>query len=224
MSDRLLGYGSSDRQLRNDFGSEGSTDSYHAGLYAIWLHESGLYADLIAKGQYADHELSAYDASHKRTTADYNNWAGGVTLDLGKQFKFKDGWYVEPSLSAGYAHFTGNDYTTHGANPFAVTITDSDVFQFRVSTAFGRIIQLANGGILQPYFKVGGVEQVSIGGKLRATNSEWRPTLDGARAEIGGGIIWQLNQHNQLHLDYEASFGDKFDKPWGLTAGYRYQF
>jgi outer membrane autotransporter protein len=41
---------------------------------------------------------------------------------------------------------------------------------------------------------------------------------------LGGGIIWQIDQQNQLHLDYEASFGDKYDKPWGLTAGYRYQF
>jgi hypothetical protein len=38
------------------------------------------------------------------------------------------------------------------------------------------------------------------------------------------GLIWQLDADNQLHLDYEASFGDKYDKPWGLTAGYRHQF
>ncbi|MDR1145228.1 MAG: hypothetical protein LBK71_03720 [Verrucomicrobiales bacterium] len=29
---------------------------------------------------------------------------------------------------------------------------------------------------------------------------------------------------NQLHLDYEASFGDKYDKSWRLTAGCRHQF
>jgi outer membrane autotransporter protein len=48
--------------------------------------------------------------------------------------------------------------------------------------------------------------------------------LDGARAELGGGIVWQIDESNQLHLDYEASFGDKYDKPWGLTAGFRHQF
>jgi hypothetical protein len=26
------------------------------------------------------------------------------------------------------------------------------------------------------------------------------------------GLIWQLDADNQLHLDYEASFGDKYDK------------
>ncbi|MDR1144961.1 MAG: autotransporter outer membrane beta-barrel domain-containing protein [Verrucomicrobiales bacterium] len=51
-----------------------------------------------------------------------------------------------------------------------------------------------------------------------------RATTDGARAELGAGLIWQLDADNQLHLDYEASFGDKYDKPWGLSAGYRHQF
>ncbi|MDR1191126.1 MAG: autotransporter outer membrane beta-barrel domain-containing protein [Verrucomicrobiales bacterium] len=37
-------------------------------------------------------------------------------------------------------------------------------------------------------------------------------------------MLWQLNAQHQLHLDYEAAFGDKFDQPWGLNAGYRYQF
>jgi outer membrane autotransporter protein len=60
--------------------------------------------------------------------------------------------------------------------------------------------------------------------KLLTPEATTRANLDGVRAELGAGIIWQLNQHNQLHLDYEASFGDKYDKPWGLTAGYRYQF
>ncbi|MDR2462942.1 MAG: autotransporter outer membrane beta-barrel domain-containing protein, partial [Verrucomicrobiales bacterium] len=75
-----------------------------------------------------------------------------------------------------------------------------------------------------PYVKVSGVEQVSTGGKVKASGGEWRPNLDGARAEIGAGLIWKFNAAHQLSLDYEASFGDKFTKPWGLNAGYRYQF
>jgi outer membrane autotransporter protein len=220
----FVGYGRIDRALRNSFGSEANTDTYLAGLYAIGQHESGWWADLIAKGQYADHQLSAWDASRNHMTADYGNWAGGVTLDVGKKFDFAQGWYVEPSLSAGYAHLSGSDYTTGGANIFNVSISDADLFQFRVGVAFGRTLKLKNNGVLQPYLKVAGVEQLSTGGKLTASGDEWRPNFDGARAEIGGGLIWQLNADHQLSLDYEASFGDKFDKPWGLTASYRYLF
>jgi hypothetical protein len=77
---------------------------------------------------------------------------------------------------------------------------------------------------LQPYLKISGVETISSGGKLRNGYQQTRANLDGVRAELGAGLIWQLDANNQLHLDYEASFGDKYDKPWGLTAGYRYQF
>ncbi|MDR2463023.1 MAG: autotransporter outer membrane beta-barrel domain-containing protein [Verrucomicrobiales bacterium] len=220
----FVGYGRIDRALRNGFGGSADTDHYHAGVYAIWQHECGLWADIIAKGQYADSQLSAWDASQNHMTASYGNWGGGVTLDAGKKFSFDQGWFVEPSLSAGYAHLMGNNYTTGGANQFAVSISDADLFQFRVGVAFGRALKLKNSGVLQPYLKIAGVQQISTGGKVTASGSEWRPNFDGARAEVGGGILWQLNADHQLSLDYEASFGDKYDKPWGLTAGYRCQF
>ncbi|MDR2463833.1 MAG: autotransporter outer membrane beta-barrel domain-containing protein, partial [Verrucomicrobiales bacterium] len=67
-------------------------------------------------------------------------------------------------------------------------------------------------------------EQISRGNKVTISGDSWSPNTNGARAEIGAGLIWNLDENNQLHLDYEASFGAKFDKPWGLNAGYRYQF
>ncbi|MDR2462229.1 MAG: autotransporter outer membrane beta-barrel domain-containing protein [Verrucomicrobiales bacterium] len=218
------GYSAADRDLHNDRGSLGGLNGYGLGLYAVWLHESGLFADLITSAQYVDHDIRARAADGGRTNADYHNWAAGATLDIGKKFAFKDDWFIQPTLTVSYAHFTGSDYTTDGDNVFDASISAQNVVQFAVSTRFGRSIKLGKHGLLQPYVKVGGVEQISSGGEFRYHTSSWRPTLDGARAEIGAGLIWKLNAAHHLSLDYEASFGDKFDKPWGLTAGYRYQF
>jgi outer membrane autotransporter protein len=146
----------------------------------------------------------------------------GGSLELGKRFTFADAWFIEPQLQANYLHLLADDYTV--TNRQDIQATELDAFQFRLGAQFGRTIKLANGGILQPYLKVSGVEAVSSGGKIKSGYQSQRPNLDGARAEVGAGIIWQLDANNQLHLDYEASFGDKYDKPWGLTAGYRYQF
>jgi outer membrane autotransporter protein len=167
-----------------------------------------------------DNELNA-PYSNGQLKADYNDINLGGSIELGKKFTFKDDWFVEPQLQVNYLHILAEDYTT---GPLNIKAQDLDALQFRVGALFGRTIKLANGGAIQPYVKVSGVELISSGGEIKNGAQSARSNIDGARAEIGGGIIWQLNANNQLHLDYEASFGDKYDKPWGLTAGYRYQF
>ncbi|MDR1304375.1 MAG: autotransporter outer membrane beta-barrel domain-containing protein, partial [Verrucomicrobiales bacterium] len=112
----------------------------------------------------------------------------------------------------------------YSAAPLTISAQDLDALQLRIGSLFGRTIKLTNSGALQPYIKVSGVETISSGGTIRNGYQSTRANTDGARAELGAGLIWQLDANNQLHLDYEASFGDKYDKPWGLTAGYRHQF
>jgi outer membrane autotransporter protein len=120
---------------------------------------------------------------------------------------------------------TGNNYSTSGASVFTVGLDDADVLLFRGGALFGRTITFTKSkSVLQPYIKAMGTEQISGGGEVIVGGDSWRPTLDGAHAEIGAGIIWQLDDQNQLHLDYEAAFGDNYDKPWGVNAGYRHKF
>ncbi|MDR1146821.1 MAG: autotransporter outer membrane beta-barrel domain-containing protein, partial [Verrucomicrobiales bacterium] len=98
----------------------------------------------------------------------------------------------------------------------------TEKMRHKVASSHAGII--TNSGALQPYVKISGVETISSGGTIRNGYQSVRANTDGARAEFGTDLIWQLDADNQLHLDYEASFGDKYDKPWSLTAGYRHQF
>jgi outer membrane autotransporter protein len=220
----FLGYGSDDLDFRNSR-SEGSTDSIFFGAYSSWINDDGWYADATARFSTNDNSLDAYDTVGAKTRSDYDNWYLGGSVEVGKQFKFKDGWFVEPQAEFSYTHVTGNNYTTSGASVFTVDLNDSDVFLFRGGAVFGRTITFTKSkSILQPYFKVMGAEQFSSGGEVSVSGDSWRPTLDGVHAEIGAGIVWQLDDHNQLHLDYEAAFGDNYDKPWGVNAGFRHKF
>jgi outer membrane autotransporter protein len=115
-----------------------------------------------------------------------------------------------------------DNYTTR--ENMSVNLTAADVLHLYGGARFGRNIKLNNSGFLQPYLKVGGLGQISSGNQVTVSGDHWRPNLDGARAVVGAGVVWQLDADSQLHLDYEASFGEKYDKPWGLNLGYRYQF
>ncbi|MDR1303850.1 MAG: autotransporter outer membrane beta-barrel domain-containing protein [Verrucomicrobiales bacterium] len=210
----FAGYGGADRDFHS--GYHGSTDSGYGGLYGTWLHKDGWYADALAKGQYFDTSFDGDDHGS------YHSYGVGLSLELGRQFQFADGWFAEPSVQVSYLHLLNDGYATDSG--MAVGLADSDIVQFYGGARLGRNIKLNQDGWLQPYVKVGGVEQLSSGGQVRAGGGEWRPATDGARGVLGAGIVYQLTAADQLHLDYEASFGDKYDKPWGLTAGYRHQF
>jgi outer membrane autotransporter protein len=213
------GYGRSDIDYRTP-GTDGEINSYYGGLYATWLHSSGFYIDATFKAASVDNDLKA-PYGNTQLTANYSDVNLGGSLELGKKFTFTDDWFIEPQLQVNYLHILAEDYT---AGPMSLKAQDLDALQLRLGSLFGRTIQLTNSGALQPYIKISGVETISSGGTIRNGYQHTRANTDGARAELGGGLIWQLDANNQLHLDYEASFGDKYDKPWGLTAGYRHQF
>ncbi|MDR1303671.1 MAG: autotransporter outer membrane beta-barrel domain-containing protein [Verrucomicrobiales bacterium] len=213
------GYGRSDLDYRTP-GTDGEINSYYGGLYATWLHSSGFYLDATVKAASVNNNLKApYGTT--QLTANYSDVNIGGSIEIGKKFTFQDNWFIEPQFQVNYLHILAEDYT---ASPMNITVSDLDALQLRLGSLFGRTINLTNSGVLQPYVKISGVETISTGGTLHNGYQHTRANTDGARAELGAGLIWQLDTNNQLHLDYEASFGDKYDKPWGLSAGYRHQF
>ncbi|MDR1304090.1 MAG: autotransporter outer membrane beta-barrel domain-containing protein [Verrucomicrobiales bacterium] len=213
------GYGRSDLDYRTP-GADGEINSYYGGLYATWLHSSGFYIDATFKAASVDNDLKA-PYSGSQINANYSDINIGGSIEIGKKFTFSDDWFIEPQFQVNYLHILTENYQ---AGPMTISAQDLDALQFRIGSLFGRTINLTNSGALQPYVKISGVETISSGGTLRNGYQHIRANTDGARAEVGAGLIWQLDADNQLHLDYEASFGDKYDKPWGLTAGYRHQF
>jgi outer membrane autotransporter protein len=73
-------------------------DSYYGGIYATWLHDSGLYVDVTFKATGVDNELKASPT----ISTDYNDLNLGDSLEIGKKFSFRDDWFVEPQLQVNY--------------------------------------------------------------------------------------------------------------------------
>jgi autotransporter-associated beta strand protein len=224
------GYGQSELEFRH-VSANAESNSYQGGVYATWLHERGWYADWVAKAAYLDNSFETFDLSGQNR-GEYNNWAAGTSVEVGRKIQLPGRWFIEPQAQLSYLHVFGADYSTRGVSDLAVNQADADILQGRLGALFGQTIRLNNQGLLQPYAKAmlvgqtsrGGTVTASSGGAIQGADGRWRPNYDGLRAQFGAGIIWQLDDHNQLHLDYQAEFGDQLDQPWGLTAGYRYQF
>jgi outer membrane autotransporter protein len=41
---------------------------------------------------------------------------------------------------------------------------------------------------------------------------------------VGVGVSWRFAEEQQISLDYGASIGEKYNRPYSLTASYRYRF
>ncbi|MDR1305940.1 MAG: autotransporter outer membrane beta-barrel domain-containing protein, partial [Verrucomicrobiales bacterium] len=187
----FAGYGRSDIDYRTP-NTDGELNSYYGGLYATWLHSSGFYIDATFKAASIDNDLKApYD--NTQLTASYSDVNIGGSLEIGNKFTFQDGWFVEPQFQVNYLHILAEDYT---AGPMTISAQDLDALQLRLGSLFGRTINLTNGGALQPYIKISGVETICTGGTIRNGYQHTRANTDGVRAELGAGLIWQLDADN----------------------------
>ncbi|MDR1282542.1 MAG: autotransporter outer membrane beta-barrel domain-containing protein [Opitutaceae bacterium] len=215
----FTGYQRGDRSFRDGRGSEGSTDDIYGGVYATWLHRDGWYADAVAKGQSFSSDYKARHTDGSTTSGDFDTWGAGLSLELGRQIALRDGWFVEPAVQAAWLHVAGQNYTA--LNAVRVSTTDADIYQFSATVRAGKTIALSGGRLLQPYARLGVSESISDGGSVKAQGAKWRPNTDGTRGIAGVGLIWQLGVLDQIHFDYEANWGDKFDHPWLVNLGYR---
>jgi outer membrane autotransporter protein len=220
-----LGYARSDADFRAS-GAEAELTSTHGGVYATYQRASGLYIDAMLKIATLENTLRApYGAATLETN--YDNLNLGLTLEAGKKYPLKGDWQIEPQLQLSYLCIFAKDYAT--TTPDAVTTlriaaSDMDALQFRLTQTISKHVRLTTGGVMHPYARIGGALLTSSGGEIRNGYQRLRPNIDGVRAEFGAGVVWQLAAGHQLYFDYEAAYAEDYNKPWGLNAGYRWQF
>ncbi|MDR1789028.1 MAG: autotransporter outer membrane beta-barrel domain-containing protein, partial [Opitutaceae bacterium] len=237
----FLGFSKTDRTVdtRRIIGSiEGTSKGISAGGYLTWLRRDGWYAEGILKLQYFDNDfdvaLMQGVNSWARVDGGYHNLAIGISGEFGKQIPLNDKkLYIEPAIQASGVFFTSASYditSTYGTpSSTRVSLGSAEVLLGRIGATLSKVYeQKENKGFLQPYVRLALTDQVSSGGKVSWQGSgsliSIRPNYDGFRVDVSAGIIWQIRQNNQLHLEYEASFSDKFTRPWSLFGGLRHQF
>ena len=216
------GYRRSDRSFHDGWGSKGSTDSGYGGLYASWLHSRGWFADTVLKGMSYNAAWTAVQPGGTEQGG-YDNWGLGMSMEAGRQWSSSGGWFLESSVQIAWLHSGSTHIVTNQG--LEVTGSAADIWQFAGRLRAGRTWSV-NGGrqLVQGYVKTGVTQQASNGGEVKAAGNQWRPNTDGTRGMGGCGVAWQLSARDQVHLDYEYVYGDKYDRPWTINLGYTRSF
>jgi outer membrane autotransporter protein len=213
----FTGYLYARRNFHDGYGSRGDTDALSFGAYATWINKNGWYADGVIKGQYF---RSDYDALNDH--GKFDNYGFGASFEFGRRIDLSGGMFLEPDVQFAYAHIFSESYTTKAR--MRVNAGDSDIYRFAAAVRLGQVFETGRMGLLQPYLSIGVEQQFSDGGSVRMANERITPDTDGTRAVVGAGVIWQPSASRQFHLDYEASFGKRYQKPWGINIGFRQRF
>ncbi|WP_231747099.1 autotransporter outer membrane beta-barrel domain-containing protein [Burkholderia sp. BDU5] len=211
---------------RNDlaFGSStnGAVDSFYLGSYATWLGSNGYYLDGVLKGNVFRSDAKVTMSDGTIANGSYTNYGLGMSLEFGRLFELANNWFIEPStrLSA----FTASGTTTKLDNGLEAAGRPAKSLQARIGATLGRNLELSNGGKMQPYVKLGLVQEFAHGNVVNINDNRFDNDLSGTRLEVVAGFAALTSKTLQVHGEVLYSKGAKLTQPWGVNIGLRYLF
>lgn len=192
--------------------------TYSVGGYVSYLHNSGVFGDVVLKYANTKHERDAHE--FKKQNSFLASFEGGY------RFSATDSFYVEPSLELITGHI-GKYEDKNGVNTISI---DSH-------TPF----------IIKPQAFVGGMVdsftyRAGIGGVFNTTSQEAKISMDfdevskGLKADgktkldknnhgfVSLGGSYKVGDNLRFNLGVERSFGGKITNDYELNATIRYGF
>lgn len=201
-------------------GASGNIDSKMFGVYATYLHDNGIYVDSVLKYSRFDNEIKTPSNLGESVKGSYKTNGVGANVEVGKQIKLGNGWFVEPQLELTATRTQGASYTA--SNGLKVKSDDMDSLQSRVGSLFGRSMELSNGMKAQPYVKASYVTEHAGSSKVSVNGNKLDAELPGNRVELGFGGVLQVSEKSKISIDAEYAKGNSIEQPWGVSVGYRY--
>lgn len=201
-------------------GATGEVDSKFGGVYATYLHNSGVYVDTVAKYSRFDNIIKTPTNTGEQVKGSYNTNGVGIDVEIGKHIQLKNGWFVEPQLEITATTTQGANYTS--TSGMRIKADDLDSLQSRVGSLVGRSFEMNNGMKVQPYAKASYVTEHSGDSTVKVNGIKLDASLPGNRTEVGVGGVMQLTENSKISLDAEYAKGNDIEQPFGVTLGYRY--
>lgn len=188
------------------YGTRGKIDSRYAGIYLSYVHDNGLYVDVVNKVGRIDQDVR-FDLPLNRGVytdgTSHTTYSGSA--ELGYHWRLADQWFIEPQLQGIYSR------------------SSQTSIQGRAGLRAGRDISLADGGTLQPYAKVSYLKQFSHDDTVGFGNTTYDVALPGNRWQMGGGVAVESGRHRAF-VDLQYGHGASVTQEVTANIGYTFRF
>ncbi|MFL1501607.1 autotransporter outer membrane beta-barrel domain-containing protein [Pseudomonas sp. O64] len=216
----LAGYSQTNRNFKGE--GNGTLDSYHVGAYATYLDDTGWYVDNVLTLNRWDTRLDVIGTDGIKVSGHSRSQGAGGSVELGKQIRLQEGWFVEPQVQVSLLYVAADSYRLD--NGLKVDAGDGVSTQMRAGARTGRKLVLDNGMHLQPYLKAGWVEDFSAQNTIKTNGISSHPDGSGGGWYAGAGLTGELDRRQQVFADVETSQGSSIDRPWAVNVGYRFSW
>ncbi|MDR2673698.1 MAG: autotransporter outer membrane beta-barrel domain-containing protein, partial [Opitutaceae bacterium] len=197
-----------------------TSDSFHAGLYETFSTPAGWYLDATLKLNRFTNRYAAAAVTGERITARYATAAAGAAVEIGKNTRFAQNWFFEPSFQAAFNALAGKVYTT--SSNLEIEQRHGTASQLRAALRAGRALVTRDGQYLQLYARAAAARQRTAGAEIAAGGAVFKTALDCLRTECAAGAIWLPVPRAQVTLDLATARAAAYRLPWQVTAGLRW--
>ena len=213
------GYMQANRKFADEASSTGKTKSYYGGFYGTWIDNEGLYFDLVGKVQ---EDKTKFTTDQDR--ANFSRTGIGASLEVGKPYQMNDGYFVEPRAQFAYLHLNSTDFRLKNSR-IKISTDSADIYRLLGGVKFGQTTSVGDSDKPFIWYVSADIEsQTSNGGKIHVADEAIDVNTDGVRSILGLGVMYDDSDFSQCYFNFETSFGEKYNRPWNVIAGYRMMF
>ena len=219
----MFGYGKGNL----DYGvGSGSVNSKTLGVYGTYVAPTGFYADMVLKYGWMKNDYKVLDSSGVMIKGDDMNTSGlSASLEIGQRLhldrKTKEGWYVEPQAQLTMGHQSGGNFTA--SNGLNINVDSYNSVLGRVGMQAGYEVKSGKNPI-NVYAKASYVHEFDGDVGIRLNGVGVSQSFGDSWITYGVGATAQIAKKHNLYLDIERASGGKFNQPWAINAGYRFEW
>jgi outer membrane autotransporter protein len=221
------GYFHAHRDFADEFFGDatGNTDAFSVGAYGTFIHPSGFYADLVLKYTQLWNDFDApnflsFLGLGPTGTAHYSIPTFGASLEVGKRWDFGH-FFLEPQGQIEGAGAGGADYTV--STGLRVSADSQSSLRGRLGVRAGLHFDWGSRAF-EPYAKVSATNEFLGGDRITTDRTAFSPTLSGVGIQAAGGVTARMTDSTYLYAEYDYVNSDKIRSPWGVNAGFRWEW
>ncbi|MEQ5124599.1 autotransporter outer membrane beta-barrel domain-containing protein [Morganella morganii] len=205
----------------SDYGN-GTIESWHGGLYATYLHDSGFYTDTMLKGNRLDNSNNGRMKNGSAARSDYHQNAFTATIESGFNYEILPALTVQPYGRLQYARIGSADYEL--SNGMRADIHSADSFQGEAGTLVSTSFDVSS-AVLKPYVRLAVVHEFTKENDvtINRTNT-FSNDFSGSTGKYGLGLDAQITPQAAFYTEINYLKGNKSETPLSADLGFRVRF
>lgn len=216
----FTGFAVHKRDGKTDFrNGDGKNHNIGISMYKSFAYNDNSYTDIILKYSHLDNDYKSYTENNQKLEAEYNTWAGSLSLEHGKKYE-KNAWYVTPHVQMDYTYVKGADYSMNSG----VRVEQRDIKSLigragiYAGHDFKKSSHFVKAGVLHEF---AGEYGAKITGEDASLNKKYSGRDTWVEVGIGGQFKVGKTGTTHLYYDVEKTFGSDFETNWQASVGVR---